>query len=158
MLVDAWKLFHDKHPNAQLCIAGHAPFGFDTSKYEDMNIVFKLQFLSDEQYYSLASSARCIVLPYIKGTNSGVVSTLVTLGKCVITSDLEMFQSNPLLDKNLMFESGNHQSLFNKMDIVYKKEYKNAETKELVEKYKSSFRKEIVDIYNKIYDTSPIDR
>ena len=155
VLMEAWKLFHDKHPDAQLCVAGHAPFGFDTAPYKDMNILFKLQFLSDEQYYSLASSAKCIVLPYIKGTNSGVVSTLVTLGKCVITSDLEMFQSNPLLDKNLMFESGNHQSLFNLMEMVYENKHEKAETEDLVEKYRFSFRKEVVELYNKIYDISP---
>ena len=150
VLIEAWKMFHDNHPNGRLCIAGYAPFGFDTSPYQGMNIDFIIQFLSDKQYHSLASSTKCIVLPYTKGTNSGVVSTLATLGVCVITSDLEMFQSNPLLNKELMFESENPLSLFKKMDMVYQEGFEKSDTMDMLGKYKSSFRKEIVEVYNKL--------
>ena len=111
VLLEAWKLFQPKHPKATLCIAGEAPFGFDKSACSGLNIDIILQFLSDEQYFNLGSTAHCIILPYTKGTNSGVVSTLVTLNSNIITPDLEMFKSNALLSKELMFESGNPHSL-----------------------------------------------
>ena len=150
VLTEAWNIFHAKHQDARLCIAGNAPFGFDTSEYEGKNIHFILQFLSDEQYHTLATSSKCIVLPYLRGTNSGVVSTLSTLGVDVITSDLEMFKSNPLLNKDLMFECGNPHSLVSKMEMLMDGGLKKPDHSQMVDSYRAAFRQEIVDVYNKV--------
>jgi len=150
VLTEAWEQFHQHHPHAKLCIAGNAPFGFDTKKYEGMNIDFVLQFLSDKEYYEYAHSAKCIILPYTRGTNSGVVSTLVTLDVAVITSDLEMFQSNPLLDKRFQFENGNPQSLLDKMEMLYEDGSEKTGGNGIVDTYREGFRKEIMDVYKSI--------
>jgi hypothetical protein len=110
--------------------------------------------LSDEQYFNLGSTAHCIILPYTKGTNSGVVSTLVTLNSNIITSDLEMFKSNMLLSKELMFESGNPYSLVEKMELVYANAVESsgsaAESVHHVDSYRSVFRQEVIQLYESV--------
>jgi glycosyltransferase involved in cell wall biosynthesis len=152
VLIDAWQLFQSNHPNATLCIAGEAPFGFDKSACEGLNIHLILQFLSDEQYFNLGSTANCIILPYTKGTNSGVVFTLVTLTTNIITSDLEMFKSNKLLSKELMFESGNSQSLVEKMELIYthSNESSASQQDENLNSYKGIFRDEVIRLYSNL--------
>lgn len=155
VLLEAWKLFQPKHPKASLCIAGEAPFGFDKSVCSGLNVDIILQFLSDEQYFNLGSTAHCIILPYTKGTNSGVVSTLVTLNSNIITSDLEMFKSNALLSKELMFESGNPHSLLEKMELVYANMLESsgsaADSVRNVDSYRSAFRQKVVQLYEFVY-------
>lgn len=150
ILLEAWTLFHTSHPQANLCIAGFAPFGFDKSKYTGMNIDFILQFLSDEQYFNLGSTARCVILPYTRGTNSGVVSTLVTFNNDIITSDLDMFKSNSLLSQELMFECGNPQALVEKMEQVYTGQAKTNNALIRVKDYKTTFRQEVISLYKQV--------
>ena len=153
--VEAWKLFQPNHPKATLCIAGEAPFGFDKSVCSGLNIDIILQFLTDEQYFNLGSTAHCIILPYTKGTNSGVVSTLITLNSNIITSDLEMFKSNTLLSKELMFESGNPHSLVEKMELIYANAVEPsgsaAESVHNVDNYRRTFRQEVLKLYEFVY-------
>lgn len=151
VLLEAWSQFHAQHPEARLCIAGNAPFGFDKSRFEGMNITFFLHFLSDEEYYELPSQARFVILPYTSGTNSGVVSTLVTIkGMRIITSDLDMFTSNPLLDSDDMFEAGNSTALCKKMEKVYGTAEEKTDITERILNYRAGFQQEVVAIYTKL--------
>jgi hypothetical protein len=45
------------------------------------------------------------VLPYRRGTNSGVTSTVLALRRCLIVSDIGMFRSHPLIPKGSFFRS-----------------------------------------------------
>lgn len=151
VLLEAWKLFHVNHPQATLCIAGTAPFGLDVLPYQGMNITFFLHFLSDEEYFTLPLQSSYVILPYTSGTNSGVVSTLITTkGTRFITSDLEMFTSNPLLDKENMFESGNSQALAEKMNRLYGTTPNNDENKEKIKNYREEFSKNVVNVYRSL--------
>jgi len=150
VLLEAWKLFHPRHPEATLCIAGTLPFGLDTSRYEGLNITFILHFLSDEEYFTLPRQSNYIILPYTSGTNSGVVSTLITTkGVRLITSDLSMFTSNPLLNKEYMFESGNCQALAKKMEQVYGTPALDDDTTERIQNYRKKFNQEVISVYRK---------
>ena len=148
VLIDAWKQFHPIHPEATLCIAGTSPFGLDTSLYTGLNITFFLHFLSDEEYFTLPHQSNYIILPYTSGTNSGVVSTLITTkGARLITSDLDMFTSNPLLNKENMFETGNSQALAKKMEQVYDTPIQNDNTTERIQNYRTRFNQEVIGVY-----------
>ncbi|MBQ9204156.1 MAG: glycosyltransferase family 4 protein [Prevotella sp.] len=150
ILLEAWQLFHHNHPDATLCIAGFAPFGFDKSKYSGLNINFILQFLSDEEYFELGNTAHCVILPYTKGTNSGVVSTLITLNGNIITSDLDMFRSNSLLSPELMFENGKPQSLQEKMELVYAHKSLSSNNERNIKDYRNIFHQEVKRLYSSL--------
>ena len=148
VLLEAWKLFHPRHPEATMCIAGTSPFGLDETLYEGLNITFMLHFLSDEEYFMLPRQSSYVILPYTSGTNSGVVSTLITSkGTRFITSDIDMFTSNPLLNKENMFESGNSKSLAEKMEQFYGSATLEDDTVERTKAYRTTFNKKVISVY-----------
>lgn len=116
LLVDAWGTFHKTYPEARLCIAGNPNF---YKKYlaereewcAKNGIDLNLGFISDEDYIRIVKSSKCVVFPYTGGTNSGVISTVVSLGRDVITSDLGMFANNFFAPKQNMFRTGSVESL-----------------------------------------------
>lgn len=116
LLVDAWNTFHKSNPEARLCIAGnpnyYKQYLAEREEWCAKNgIDLKLGFISDEDYIRIVKSSRCVVFPYTGGTNSGVISTVVSLGRDVITSDLGMFANNPFVPKENMFRTGSVESL-----------------------------------------------
>lgn len=116
LLVDAWNEFHRSYPEARLCIAGnpnyYKQYLAEREEWCAKNgIDLKLGFISDEDYIRIVKSSRCVVFPYTGGTNSGVISTVVSLGRDVITSDLGMFANNPFVPKENMFRTGSVESL-----------------------------------------------
>ena len=110
-----------------------------------------LHFLSEEEYFTLARQTRYVVLPYTEGTNSGVVSTLATLvGTNIITSDLEMFTSNPLLNREYMFKAGDSAALCEKLSLTYGNRVEDSQNMADVELYRSSFGQEVVALYKRL--------
>ena len=156
VLLKAWNLFHEKYRDASLCIVGNDPDGLDTTPYQHQNIDFELHFLSDEAYFEWASSASCIVLPYIRGTNSGVVSTLINMDVLIITSDIDMFRNNSLIDKNFMFSAGDAKDLCRVLEMVYTGNYFHNRTSEMIDTYREDFRKEVVHVYEKIMEDGQV--
>lgn len=147
LLIDTWKLYHDEQPEATLVIAGNAPFKMPIlDGIEKLNVDLKLKFLNDVEYFDLIQSTGTIILPYIEGTNSGVVYNLVNLDVNIIYSDLDMFKFNPLLNQEGMFERKNIQQLLQKLRFFYKKE--NI-AKENVFSYRQNFNKEVIKAYSK---------
>lgn len=151
-LVESWKHFNQENKEATLWLCGR-PQGqnFDVVKLKNMNVTCNLGYICEEDYCRYIQSARYVILPYLKGTNSGIISTVLSLGANVITSDIPMFQDNPLVEKESMFKSGDIDSL---VEILLQKyNCRNVEdnSKPLAD-YRDRFNKEVVTAY-KIIDS-----
>lgn len=148
LLLEAWQIFHFKYPEKKLILAGSNPNNYDFSKYKQYNVVVIPTFIDDYMYCSLIKSTKCIVLPYLRGTNSGVVSTVIGLGGIPICSDIPMFKNNPLIPKQLLF-SLNSLSLSEKMaEIVENKICHNINSN--INEYLVKFNQEVLKVYNNI--------
>lgn len=111
-LLESWPEFHRIFPKAKLRICGQCLPGihFDQNLLEKCNVEFNLRYISDDEYYHYVKAAKYVVLPYLQGTNSGIISTVLSLGTDVITSDLPMFTQNPLVSKENTFAVANKDS------------------------------------------------
>lgn len=146
-LLNTWKQFSVSHPQASLCVAGIKGTcdDFDPESFSNNNVIFHLHYLSDQDYIDFVASSKYVLLPYIRGTNSGIISTVLSLGVKVITSDIPMFKNNPLLSDDDMFESESKASF---MEIMDRKLKCNNESKaNLLNEYKENFAKQVVAVY-----------
>lgn len=152
LLVEAWQDFHKHYPTKTLCIAGNPDYYkvyLDERKdsLKDIGITLKLGFIKDNDYINIVKSARCVIFPYTAGTNSGVISTVVSLRRDVITSDISMFSTNPFVPQDNMFHASSVSALSNKLS-----DYINgnlvSDIKERVTLYRMTFDKELMDVYN----------
>lgn len=149
-LIGSWAKFHLQNGKATLWICGR-PQGqnFDMEVLKKQNVTCNLGYISEEDYCRYIQSARYVVLPYLMGTNSGIISTVLSLGANVITSDIPMFQDNPLVDKDCMFKTGDQTSFVNLLQAKYvTSEDKDAGS--AIEKYRHQFYSEVVEVYKTI--------
>lgn len=149
LLLEAWTKFHQYYPDKKLTIAGTNPNNYDFSAYSDMNVEIIEGFLNDEDYCKLIWSSQWMVLPYLSGTNSGVLSTVVGLGGSPICSDIPMFCDNEMVNKGMLFKSGSSESL---CSIMAKLVNNNTllDTTDIAVNYKSRFKEQVYHAYNKI--------
>jgi len=73
------------------------------------------EFISDERYVELIAEADYVVLPYKRGTNSGIPGTVFALGTGLICSDIAMFRANSLIPSASFFTSEDPEALAQKM-------------------------------------------
>ena len=154
VLIDAWAQYHTKYPKSHLCIAGNPNYYKDYLEKRkkwcfENGIDLKLGFINDDEYINIVKSSRCIVFPYTGGTNSGVISTVVSLGKDVITSDLNMFRNNPFVPKKNMFETGRVDSLVERM-IQYNTGELVSDSRERLFEYRKMFDDQVRKVYSSI--------
>ena len=149
-LVESWEHFNQQNKKATLWLCGR-PQGqhFDFDKLRSMNVTCNLGYISEEDYCRYIQSARYVVLPYLKGTNSGIISTVLSLGANVITSDIPMFQDNPLVNKDCMFKSGDKDSLVDILLLKYNCHDIEDNLKPLAD-YRDRFNKEVLSAYKVI--------
>lgn len=149
-LLESWKEYHKINKDATLRICGrYLPnIHFDKEELEQCNVEFNLRYISDDDYYHYVKAARYVVLPYLQGTNSGIISTVLSLGTDVITSDLPMFTQNQLVSKENVFVTGSTQSL---IQVLHKK-WLQEEVKisDVLNDYKSGFAGGVQKVYNSI--------
>lgn len=149
-LINAWKVYFEtyKRYDIKLFIAGNSPQNrslniVDLAKY---NIFVCNKYLSDQEYYDLVSSARCVVLPYQRGTNSGVISTVKALGANVLCSDIQMFMCNPLVNSEELFNVNSVESFmesvmkFTEVDIL-------KDNNDQLKLYRTEFDLEVESVY-----------
>lgn len=152
ILLEAWKKFHKEYSNAILYIVGNKPVNSDIlpNDYVDLNVVFVLNYVSDAEYANYISSAKCVVLPYLRGTNSGIPSSVYSLGTKLIASDIPMFKNNVLISKDALFECGNSDSLVEKLKSYYTSNDGLNTTQKMID-YKLFFRNETCKLYSKLF-------
>lgn len=151
LLLDLWPEFHKLVPEATLRICGKPQPGLVIKEklLSDCNVELNLRFISDQDYPAYVESARYVILPYLQGTNSGIISTVLSSGADVITSDLPMFSENPLVDEVDMFRCGDKESLMNKMREKYNLKHTSIKEKKLSE-YSEEFVKGVKFVYTNI--------
>ena len=155
ILFDAWIKFHEIYPTSKLCIAGNPNYYKSyleerVEKCKENNIELKLGFIKDDEYIDLVKASRCVVFPYTGGTNSGVVSTVISLNRDVITSDIGMFSNNPFVPQENMFEAGRCDSLLNKL-VDYMNGKLISDGKKRVSSYRTLFDEQVRAVYSKFY-------
>lgn len=152
-LIDSWKYFHTICSNAKLCIAGNPTsykefFEQNAKELNLLNVELKLGFVKDRDYIRLVKQSRCVVFPYNSGTNSGVISTVISLGRNVITSDIEMFTSNSLVPRDCIYQLGNIESFTEKLKQQYTLGQKL--NKDIVLNYRKAFGEQLISVYSSL--------
>tara|TARA_R110002167_G_scaffold3623_4_gene17663 strand:+ start:26427 stop:27119 length:693 start_codon:yes stop_codon:yes gene_type:complete len=103
-LIHAWKsLPDDLVSKAELTIAGNnaADDPIDISGL--INCVAKIGYISDDEFSELILRSHYVVMPYIGGTNSGVLSVATALRRPSITSKLPIFTESQFYEEELSF-------------------------------------------------------
>lgn len=153
-LLDSWPYVIQANPTASLCIAGLKDTcdDFDEESLSKQNVEFHLHYISDQDFVDYIESSRYVLLPYLRGTNSGIISTVLSLHAKVITSDIPMYKNNPMLSEKDMFEVGNRISF---VSFVTKKlrEYDENKSDFLLSEYRSIFNKDVLNAYKRVYDS-----
>jgi glycosyltransferase involved in cell wall biosynthesis len=153
VLVKAWKQIDSSRNGCKLIVASNidkrAPLYADLSSMENVDIL--PIFLSDKMYYELIASADCVVLPYKRGTNSGIPGSVLSLGVRVVCSDIPMFKNNTLIPENSFFETENPGAMAAKMlEMLQLDRQRGAVKAELeaeVREYEDQFKREVVSLY-----------
>lgn len=147
ILLEAWKLFNKKYPEAKLLLAGNLPDGskLNLNNLEKFNVSLFIKYLSDEDYFAFLSKSHNVILPYKSGTNSGVLYNLITMDVNIIYSDLLMFTSNPLLNENGKFLANNVHSLFDKLAEFYL--LKDVKVAKKIDEYEKKFNDKVYNVY-----------
>ncbi|HUV45513.1 MAG TPA: glycosyltransferase family 4 protein [Dehalococcoidia bacterium] len=91
-LIEAGKLIKEHIPNVTITIAGEGEF----TKYEkligkDKNFVILNRFIPDGEVAELFGKTSLVVLPYIVGTQSGVITIAGAFKKPVVATDVGNF-------------------------------------------------------------------
>lgn len=151
LLLDAWPKFHQLKPKATLRICGKTTTGvaIDYESLRHTNVELNIRFIPDDDYFEYVRSARFVILPYLEGTNSGIISTVLSIGTGVITSDLPMFSENPLVENKVMFKTGDVDSLIERMLQVVESNSNNIS--DLLERYKDDFTGSVARLYCTLY-------
>ena len=120
-LMNAWFKFYSKEKSAELVVAGNLPSGasYDFEQIKTRSATIIDHFVPDWMYRQLITQCDVIVLPYSKGTNSGLPSSIISLGTLVITSDIPMFRNNPLVPRDFIFKVDNADDLCDKLEWLY---------------------------------------
>ena len=151
LLLDSWLEFHKIVPSASLRICG-APTNdikIDELSLKESNVELNLHFIADDDYPAYIESARYVILPYLIGTNSGIISTVLSLGAGVIASDLPMFLENPLLDAADLFKCGDSESLVRKMHEKYAQKTSLCNNQKY-DDYRQRFSEGVINVYSSI--------
>lgn len=152
ILIEAWQKFYEQYPESRLCLAGnpnhYKEYLAEKAEWcKNHNVELILRFINDEEYIDIIKSARCVVFPYTGGTNSGVISTVVSLSRDIITSDLGMFENNPFVPKENMFKVGDTNSLVEKL-IAYKNGELVSDCSQRVSEYRKIFKEQVCNVYS----------
>lgn len=146
VLIKAWEIFSKKFAHVKLVVAGYVHDNeIRQVLHNKENLEFCDRFLTDDEYRSLICDSDLVVLPYRRGTNSGIPSSVLTQNTLLLTSDISAFRTNGLVNKDFMFKEGNHEDLARKLEWIYKmtnteRAHYLAENKKVLDIYRSDFR------------------
>jgi glycosyltransferase involved in cell wall biosynthesis len=113
LLIHAWLRYRQLGGDGELVIAGNVPSGYSYpfDLLDGQQVTLRLGYVSDEDYVSLIRDSDCVVLPYERGTNSAVLSTVLSLRRNLIVSDIPMFRNNPLIPDESFFQANDAANL-----------------------------------------------
>lgn len=157
VLLNAWSKMYSSSNKNQLIIAGYVPqdINYNFNDFKNKSVVIYDKFINDSDFKDLIESCDVVVLPYKRGTNSGIPSQITSLNTLVLTSDIPMFKNNSMVHRDFLFKSEDSIDLSSKIEWLSSlnsntiEEYKKENSKLLVN-YKESFLDSIVFEFNKI--------
>lgn len=115
-LVRAWRRAQVVGIDAELVIAGQVPRGVVIADVKTTHgLTLDNHYIDEADYVRYIADADAVILPYIQGTNSGVLSNAVSLSKPVIVSDIPMFVESGLVPTDAYFPVGDEAVLAQKM-------------------------------------------
>ena len=116
VLTGAWRRAFPRISHASLLIAGQVPRGVEIDGADSTPGLTVMDcYVEEAEYVRLISESDCVVLPYLAGTNSAILSNVVSLGKPSIVSDIEMFRECGLVGEEAMFRSRDETALAEKL-------------------------------------------
>lgn len=155
LLIEAWSIIGKKNPNVQLTIAGGLPFGlqYEFDKLDKCKLL--LHYIPEDLYAEIIHECDYAILPYTGGTNSGIISTIASLDKPAIASDLPMFKESAFTLPELIFKTGDLNSLVDKItETIHNHENRYSdlvgEIKSRNNNYMSKFKLELNNTYQSI--------
>lgn len=152
LLIDAWN--KENCENILLTIAGNIPMNsklnFSVNKKNNFHLIDG--FVDDKSFVSLIGSSDFVIFPYKKGTNSGIPSSVASLGAIPVASNIPMFKENILIGRDWLFEANDVNSLrkmLNKINQITVDEKESAllEVKHSYYNYKSRVDIDILESY-----------
>lgn len=156
VLVEAWKQIDSSRNNCKLIIASN----IDTNSpvYGALrsleNVEIRPEFVTDQMYCQLISTSDCVLLPYKRGTNSGIPGSVLSLGTRVICSDIPMFKNNALIPVDSFFRSESPEAMAAKMletlSSAQRQGGGSGQIERNVDEYDRKFRSEIVALYRSL--------
>lgn len=111
VLIDAWKMVAPSIINARLVIAGQIPPNVALTSTTAVNMTLIDHYIDEAQFIKMIREADIVILPYLAGTNSGILSSVISLGCPVIVSDIEMFTESGLAQEHWVFPNRNAAAL-----------------------------------------------
>lgn len=119
VLVDAWAPIAQRE-DLHLIVAGNplpeARASIDHLK-QFANVTVVDRYLGDEEYFRYLREAHYVVLPYLRGTNSGVASTAAALGKPMIVTEIPLFLEYPFTIQDLIVKPNAPRELTKKIEF-----------------------------------------
>lgn len=157
ILIEAWEIFFSKEKKVELIIAANVPrtISFDFKEIKKKNLTLIEKYVSDNEYIEILSKCDFLILPYKRGTNSGIPSSALTVNTLVITSDIPLFNNMPYILDCLKFNSENVDSLVKVLEFArgLEKEVRNGlinESKILLKEFRKEFNKQITLVFNRL--------
>lgn len=156
-LLDAWELLGQDFL-ADLIVAGYRPntVSIDFQKLKSFkNFKIFEGTLSDKEYIKFISDADYVIFPYTKVGNSGVLSTVISLNKVPVTTNLPTFRESEYCLDELCCKAGDSQvlaSLIKKIVMSYSEEYEEQQRKiklALINNEKK-FKEQALQVYKSI--------
>jgi glycosyltransferase involved in cell wall biosynthesis len=158
ILIEAWKEYVKIFPYSELIIAGSLVPGFNLDVQGIPSIKVISKYLDDNDYSNLISSCDYGILPYRFGTNSGIFSSFFSMGKPVISSNIDLFTDSFFSHEELIFDiNAGFLGLFDKLCFVSKDSETNclkfsSFVQSRITLYENSFCEELNYFYEKLSD------
>ena len=156
VLLKAFTKIKPMFSDVKLIIAGKGDFHFDVTPYQnDDQIEFRNSFITLEDLGSMIRNCEFSVCPYISATQSGVVASVLALGKPLIVTNVGGLPS--MIEdgrSGLIIEPNNVEALANAMKSLLENKTKLDSMCEFVVKNSNSGScswENISNIYMEIY-------
>jgi alpha-maltose-1-phosphate synthase len=155
-LVKAYEILNKENLKINLTIAGKGKIDKNLeNKINELEIVFKNYWISNEELCELIKECDILVTPYKKGTQSGIVNTALAYGIPIIATDIGSFKEYIKDGENgFLINIDDFLSLAEKIKIFYRNRdlilKMGEKSQEIGEKYKwSNIMKKAIFYYEK---------
>lgn len=118
---------------------------------ENPNVIIINKYLTDCELLYLIKLSDAVLLPYIFGTNSGILSLCLGLKKGMVLSDIEMFVDYKKINGLNFFEANNADDLRNLLFKIQQADGDLLDVSEYqLQEYKNEFRMQLLQVFKNL--------